>query len=81
MRSKLKAGDLIILEDGNTGILIERFDIYNRPNGGDWKSCWSWRIVFTNPASWSRGRLNYNDEYGWAETNILNRCHGKILYQ
>ena len=75
-RSKLKAGDLIILPDGNTGILVERFDLYNRPNGGDWKSCWCWRLVFSTPME--RG---YRDEVGWGEINILNGCHGKILYQ
>ena len=75
MKSKLKVGDLIILQDGNTGILLERFDLYNRPNGGDWKSCWCWRLAFSEPM------LDYRDKIGWGEVNIVNGCHGKIIRQ
>jgi len=62
-----KPGDLIFWNDGTPGILVKRFDIYNRPNGGDWKSCWSWTIAFTGPEP-----FDYNPRYGVGELNMLN---------
>jgi hypothetical protein len=77
MNRKLQPGNLILLENGNIGLLIERFDMYERPPGEESNShpCWSWRIKFNNPVS----SIDYGDKYGWAEVNINNGAYGKVF--
>ena len=79
MNRKLQPGNLILLENGNIGLLIERFDMYERPIGGkalyNHRPCWCWRIKFNNPVP-SR---DYGDKHGWAEVNINNGAYGKVF--
>ena len=68
MRERLKAGDLIIWEDGTPGILLSRFDMYAGPDGssGDYPT-WCWHIAFNGHVP-----RNYNQQYGACETNLFN---------
>jgi len=77
MNYKFEPGNLILLESGNIGILLERFDMYERPDGEERNSypCWCWRIFFNAPID----RREYSDKYGWAEVNISNGCYGKVI--
>ena len=74
---KLQAGNLILLDNGIIGILLERFDMYERPDGEERNSypCWCWRILFNADID----RREYNDKCGWAEVNISNGCYGKVI--
>ncbi len=57
-------GDLIITRKGEFGILVER---------DQYQGSYFWRVAFTG-----KQPRNYGHEYGWLETNILNRAYGKL---
>ena len=69
MRCQLKTGDLIIWTDGTPGVLLERFDMYAKPEDlpSSHYPSWCWRIAFAGPTP--RG---YSEEYGSSEVNIMN---------
>ena len=67
MRCQLKTGDLIIWTDGTPGVLLRRFDMYNKPGRQNDYPTWCWHIAFAGPTP--RG---YSEEYGSSEVNIMN---------
>ena len=69
MRTRLKPGDLIIWTDGTPGVLLERFDMYAKPDGStDHYPSWCWHIAFNGPTP-----REYNEKYGALEVNMLNQ--------
>ena len=69
MRYRLNPGDLIIWPDGTPGVLLERFDMYAKPDGStDHYPSWCWHIAFNGPTP-----REYNEKYGALEVNMLNQ--------
>ena len=69
MQTRLKPGDLIIWTDGTPGVLLERFDMYAKPDGStDHYPSWCWHIAFNGPTP-----REYNEKYGALEINMMNQ--------
>ena len=69
MQTRLKPGDLIIWTDGTPGVLLERFDMYAKPDGStDHYPSWCWHIAFNGSIP-----RDYNEKYGVLEINMLNQ--------
>ena len=69
MRYRLKPGDLIIWTDGTPGVLLERFDMYAKPEDlpSSHYPSWCWRIAFNGATP-----RDYNEKYGALEVNMMN---------
>ena len=70
MRYRLEPGDLIIWTDGTPGVLLERFDMYAKPEDlpSSHYPSWCWRIAFNGATP-----RDYNEKYGALEVNMLNQ--------
>jgi hypothetical protein len=69
VRYRLNPGDLIIWPDGTPGVLLERFDMYAKPDGStDHYPSWCWHIAFNGPTP-----REYNEKYGALEINMMNQ--------
>ena len=70
MRYRLKPGDLIIWTDGTPGVLVERFDMYAKPEAlpNSHYPSWCWHIAFNGATP-----RDYNEKYGALEVNIMNQ--------
>ena len=76
MNRKPQVGDLIQWSEGQVGVLVERFDLYQRAKLAtrNYSPRWCWHIVFFGPIP-----ISYNTVYGVSEATIMRETLLKIL--